>query len=329
MVQNMDKKIDLVYLWVDGNDKKWREAKKYWQEKESGTKKLDNESICEARWRDNDEFKYSMRSVAKFAPWINHIYIITCMGQRPKWLNTKNKKISVIDHTQIMPPDALPCFNSKAIESCIINIPNLSEFFIYSNDDMFFGRPLTPDYFFDKNDNPIVRICRYRRKPEYSMYHANLCHIDQLCKSLFGTSFPTYNPNHNIEPYRKSHIKNLISNPIINLYYQSTIRTKFRNEFNLQRWMFSLFDIVCGNAVVRRVHAPKTYSRWLYNFIHKINGDFKYAAAYTTNALKSNLLKHRPALFCINDVDGVTDADRIDNLYFLELMFPEKCEFEK
>lgn len=107
MVQNMDKKIDLVYLWVDGNDKKWREAKKYWQEKESGTKKLDNESICEARWRDNDEFKYSMRSVAKFAPWINHIYIITCMGQRPKWLNTKNKKISVIDHTQIMPPDAL------------------------------------------------------------------------------------------------------------------------------------------------------------------------------------------------------------------------------
>lgn len=324
-----NKKIDLVYLWVDGNDKKWRATKNHWQEIESGESQLDAEGTCEARWRNNDEFKYALRSAAKFAPWVNHIYIVTCMGQKPKWLNTRHPKISVIDHTQIMPADALPNFNATAIENCIVNIPGLSEYFIYSNDDNFFGRPLTPNFFFDNNDRPIVRYSHYNRKPTYSCYHAMLCHADSLCKSLFGKSFPKYNPNHNIEPYRKSTIQKLLTHPLINLYYQSTIRNKFRNEFDLHRWFFTLYDIVTNNAVLFRTHAPKKSSRRIYNLIHHLNGDFKTAAAYTINAKKSNFIKYRPALFCINDTENNTDQDRADNLQFLQSMFPEKCEYEK
>jgi hypothetical protein len=42
----------------------------------------------------------------------------------------------------------LPTHNSQGVESQLHNIPGLAEHFLYSNDDMFIGRPLTPDMFF-------------------------------------------------------------------------------------------------------------------------------------------------------------------------------------
>ena len=73
----MAKKIDLVYMWVDGNDKKWQESKNYWLKKIKNETTVPSDSITTARWRDNDELKYSLRSAEMFAPWINHIYIVT------------------------------------------------------------------------------------------------------------------------------------------------------------------------------------------------------------------------------------------------------------
>ena len=45
-------------------------------------------------------------------------------------------------------PEALPTHNSHAIESQLHHIQGLSEHFLYSNDDMFFGRPVQPSMFF-------------------------------------------------------------------------------------------------------------------------------------------------------------------------------------
>ena len=72
--------IDLVYMWVDGNDPVWQ------QKKQQYNPTITAETVQtagEARWRDNDELLYSLRSVEKNAPWINHIYIITD-GQCPR-----------------------------------------------------------------------------------------------------------------------------------------------------------------------------------------------------------------------------------------------------
>jgi Stealth protein CR2, conserved region 2/Stealth protein CR3, conserved region 3 len=43
---------------------------------------------------------------------------------------------------------ALPVYNSHAVESQLHHIPGLAEHFLYSNDDMFFGRTLWPTMFF-------------------------------------------------------------------------------------------------------------------------------------------------------------------------------------
>jgi hypothetical protein len=63
-----------------------------------------------------------------------------------------------VDHREIIPDDAKYCFNSVALEACLYKIPNLSEHFLFANDDMFVNKPLTQDYFFNENDNPIQSI---------------------------------------------------------------------------------------------------------------------------------------------------------------------------
>ena len=80
--ENITFPIDLVYLWVDDTDEVWR-AKRQLYRPEQRTNSAD--ATSEARWRNNDELRYSLRSVEKYAPWVNHIYIITD-NQRPSWL---------------------------------------------------------------------------------------------------------------------------------------------------------------------------------------------------------------------------------------------------
>jgi len=333
----VERKIDLVYLWLDGNDKKWRAEKDKWQEIETGKVKLATEATIEARWRDNDEFKYAIRSAAKFAPWINHIYIVTCMGQVPSWLDTSNPKITIVDHTEIMPADGLPNFNATAIENCIINIPGLSEYFIYANDDMFFGRPLSPSYFFDEMGRTIVWYNKDRKRKSYadgikksgSVFRNLLYNDARVFELLFGVEKMRLMPCHNIEPYRKSSIKELLTNPLVDMYYQKTIRRKFRNGFDIHRWVFTLYDITFEKAVMHRVNTKKKIYYPLYKIIDKFTNCFKDSPVYTTNAIRSWVNKFQPPLFCINDTEANTDKDREDNKKFLLEFLPEKSEFEK
>ena len=149
-----DIKIDLVYLWVNDKDEEWQGKRRFWANK-LGVVSSEENSDC--RYSNNDELKYSLRSAEMYAPWINRIFIVTD-NQVPEWLDTNHPKIKIIDHKDIMPENCLPCFNSAAIEVCIDNIPDLSEYFLYANDDMLFASPVEPDYFIDKNNNPIVTL---------------------------------------------------------------------------------------------------------------------------------------------------------------------------
>lgn len=135
-------KIDMVYLWCDGNDPDFKKRKSQFLVKDSN----DEEVVGDKRFFDNEELKYSLRSLEKNVPWINHVYIVTDR-QIPKWLNLNYFKVTVVDHSEIMPNEIIPCFNSSVIEYFIANIPNLSEKFLYACDDMFFGKELPPRKF--------------------------------------------------------------------------------------------------------------------------------------------------------------------------------------
>ena len=67
--------IDMVYLWVDGSDIKIKEKREFWQKKYG--QNINPQAVEKCRFRDNDELKYSLRSVEKYAPWVNKIFIVT------------------------------------------------------------------------------------------------------------------------------------------------------------------------------------------------------------------------------------------------------------
>lgn len=142
--------IDLVYTWVDGADPDWRRslaATTGAVNPTSATERADDPS----RFTDHDELRHSLRSVEQFAPWINHIWIVT-NGQRPHWLRPDDDWITVVAHDELWPDrDGLPTFNSHAIEACLHRIPSLAEHYLYLNDDMIFGRPVPPELFFHPN----------------------------------------------------------------------------------------------------------------------------------------------------------------------------------
>jgi len=135
--------IDMVFSWVDGTDPEFR-AQRAVQMSQHVVGEGDD---AEARIRQIDELKYALRSVNMFAPWVRRIFIATDSA-RPAWL-AKHPKIEIVravDHFSNL--EALPTFNSHAVESQLHHIAGLSEHFLYSNDDMFFGKPLKASMFF-------------------------------------------------------------------------------------------------------------------------------------------------------------------------------------
>lgn len=132
--------LDFVITWVDGSDPAWLDEKSHFA---SGSE-ADNRK---ERYRDWNHLKYWFRGIEKNAPWVHNIYFVT-WGHLPAWLNTAHPKLHIIKHTDFIPPQYLPTYNSHTIELNLHRIPGLSENFVYFNDDVFLIRPVTPQHFF-------------------------------------------------------------------------------------------------------------------------------------------------------------------------------------
>lgn len=307
-------KIDLVYLWVDGNDEEFlREKAQYSSDKSE--KYIDSQNEC--RYRDNHELKYSLRSVAKNAPWINHIFIVT-NGQVPNWLDVNNSKITIVNHKEIMPPDALPTFNSEAIESCIANIPGLSEYFLYANDDFFIARPVLPSYFFDRNFNPIIRFkpqAWTEEELQWGLYQKNITNVLNVINQKYGKDFSGLQPTHNIDAYRRSYFKECAE--VFKDEFTKVSHQKFREENSAQRLIVSLYSICVKNC---------SYKVFKTNRQQREN---LYLSANKPQRLLALIKKYNPILFCVNDNENVFEQNSKDLIPVLINLFPEEQMWEK
>lgn len=319
--------IDLVYLWVDGNDPAWRAKRnRYLGIKEQPA----DAASCEARWRECDELKYSLRSVEMFAPWINRIFIITD-SQRPHWLVEEHPKVRIVDHSEILDTEALPVFSSHAIESCIYRIPGLSEHFIVGNDDTLFAAPVTPEIFFTKEGSPIVRLVRFNRRKALtrSNYTRVLYRMQNLVNDHIGTLIP-YAPHHNFDSYRLSDFELCVG--LLKEAWRTTSHRRFRHDDDMQRCFVNLYAIATQRAEMRKVGR--------YN---RIDGLMGRVSAFLTSRFATDsrciplshpnfdkvIAKYNPLMFCMNDDENATDTDRHRMIDFLEKMFPEKSSFER
>lgn len=150
--------IDAVILWVDGNDEDHFNKMLPFIE----DKKLAKTKGFRTRFDQVEEIKFTVDSILKNASFIRNIYIVTD-NQTPSFLKNKKSldiysKVSIIDHNIIFEGQQqhLPTFNCRPIETRIYKIPNLSEHFIYFNDDMFLVNKTNPSDFFEKG-YPVLR----------------------------------------------------------------------------------------------------------------------------------------------------------------------------
>ena len=308
--------IDLVYLWVDGNDPKWQARRNAFL----GRPVEDKPTDCKGRYADNDELKYSLRSVEMYAPWIRRIFIVTD-AQVPEWLDLSKPKIRIVDHTEIMPEVCLPSYNSSVIEHFLYKIPGLSERFLFANDDMFLNKPVSPETFYAEDGLPVIRVTYSRLRDWLLMFKKRVFGVPlknyvriirnsaELVRKKFGTYY-NVKPHHNIDAYLKSDCRRA------ELMFEDeigrTLSNHVRNEDDIQRSLYTFVAIA-----EKRCHLLPVTQKTSFRF--HIQNRKHYA----------KLKRYDPVFFCMNDSEYADDGDRARVKDFLAGRFPEKSQFEK
>jgi hypothetical protein len=309
-------KIDIVYLWVNGNDGEWRAKRQKYAEKLEATDHFNFAKFgnVEGRYRDNDELRFSLRALEKFFPEHGHIYIVTD-GQVPDWFQASDQ-ITLVDHHQLIPHSALPTFDSGNIESYIHHIPGLSERYFYLNDDVFFGAPVClNDWFFGKgiyvswSDEPVVKGHKLQAEST-SLENASRLSKQWLQAKSDHANVSTDSRDRKMDPL-----------------YQHTPRTFSHSPrpmlksvmLEIEQDAPELFERV-RSTVFRTWNKPTIISdfalRWAlaHGFAKTIDHSHLYIA--TGQSLETQSLKHLKKLFggldffCINDTtDDAQDSD--------------------
>uniref|UniRef100_A0A8I5NC75 N-acetylglucosamine-1-phosphate transferase subunits alpha and beta n=1 Tax=Papio anubis TaxID=9555 RepID=A0A8I5NC75_PAPAN len=144
-------------MTIDGKELTISPAYLLWDLSAISQSKQD-EDISASRFEDNEELRYSLRSIEKHAPWVRNIFIVT-NGQIPSWLNLDNPRVTIVTHQDVFRNlSHLPTFSSPAIESHIHRIEGLSQKFIYLNDDVMFGKDVWPDDFYSHSKGQKVYL---------------------------------------------------------------------------------------------------------------------------------------------------------------------------
>ena len=129
--------IDVVYTWAGENN-------------EETNNRISN----------FNEIKYSLRSIKMFMPWVNHIYILMNNPKKyPSWMK-ESSYITLLDHNDLFNEKNVT--NSNYIETYLCYIPNLSEHFIYFNDDFFITKKVNYTDFFTIDGKAIVNKTSYK-----------------------------------------------------------------------------------------------------------------------------------------------------------------------
>lgn len=307
--------VDLVYSWVDGNDPEWLSKRNAL----IGESESDSAVNCDGRYANNEELKYSIRTAARYAPWIRNIFIVTD-NQTPSWLDIKNPKIKIIDHRDFIPAEYLPTFNSVVIEHHLHNIPGLAEHFLYANDDMFFNRPVSKSDFFTSEGMPVMRLNRrlFRKLTLWiennlmgktlSYYNHSIMNAAECVKEKFGKTMYG-KPHHNIDAFRKSDYAFVADT------FRDALTPTFSNHVrcdnDVQRCIYSYVPLILKRARLKYVTQNTSFRFHIENPHHY-----------------KRIKKKNPMLLCVNDSQYAAPADRLRIREWMEKRYPEKCCFE-
>ncbi|WP_213495806.1 stealth family protein [Lactococcus formosensis] len=335
----MTDKIDFVITYLDGADPEWIKERNYYREKTQGITSHEN---SDSRYRNMDNFHYLLRSIEKFAPWVNKIHIVT-WGHIPECLNENHPKINVVKHSDFIPKEYLPTFNSNVLDLNLDRIPGLTEQFVYINDDVFFNSPTQPTDFFE-NGLPKLQLMHAPFMPTDAIFSNNTLALNKVvdATSLFTKKmlsmkngvfaalsnlyllpilkyygkFIGFREDHLSMPLTKSSYKAVREK--LPEYFDYVGRSKFRNSLNIQ-------------AV--NVWLMMDYARATNEFVPMNSFKFGRLVNLGTDVDFKKLFQSKYKILCLEDGDFVSEEDFPSIVQKmnaeLEGQLPVKSSFEK
>jgi hypothetical protein len=307
--------VDVVYTWVDGDDPAWNAAREARLAELTGTATT-REASGRARFVPRDELRHSLRSVHLFAPWVRHIYLVTA-GQRPPWL-ADHPQVTVVDHREILPADALPVFSSHAIETGLHRIPGLSEHWVYLNDDVFLARPVRKEHFFSPAGLTAVygstTAVGLDGAPGSPAYLEAAWHNRRLVREAFGVTI-TSTLAHTPHPHRVSVLEEIAGRFPAEI--DATAHAPFRSEtdVSLLSSLAQHYGLASGTAYVGEAE---------HAFVNLSNSDVEWQLR--------RLLRREQDFFCLGDHhDHALLASKLDRMLadFYTAYFPVPAPWER
>ena len=293
--------IDIVLPYVDSTDPLWLDD--YANVSHTG-------GAGATRFRSWGTLKYLFRGIAAYMPFIRNVVLILAReSQIPDWLDTNY--VRIVYHKDFIPEEYLPVFNSCTIETFLSSIPDLSERFIYFNDDIFPINPMTSGDFFTGNIPHLIFT-------EHSILFKQYSYLKQCRNSLdLITNYLGINeydaeellvPEHTAFPMVKSVVDDVYNHCKDKLC--STVTT-FRDTKNVNQIMYQYYH-----------YFTNTYIDDICPYMYiEVSGNLKHIEYLV---LQSNF-----SLLCLNDC-GVEDYDKVqaELLSIFETKFPDKCKYE-
>ena len=338
-VQIDDYPIDIVLAWVDGSDPEWLSEKSRYSPGEISDARV-------SRYRSWDTLQYIFRGIETFAPWVNSVFFITC-GHLPKWLNTDHPNLRIINHKDYIPAEYLPTFNANTIELNFHRISELSENFIYFNDDMFLLNNTRAEDFFVEGkpcDCAVLTAHSHKEDSFFCFYNYRATGMinkyfdskeviksyrkgwlspkygKMLFRSWVLSGFPRFTgiwQHHLPSSLLKSIMEELWEKEGDKLH--QTCLNRFRSMLDFNQWLFKEWQLAQNNFFPRSVKFGK-------NFVLDNNEIFLAANDYVR--------KQKGKAVCINDpndyvmTDEQFDAAKMTVIDSFELILPDKSGYE-
>ncbi|VVB71507.1 Uncharacterised protein [uncultured archaeon] len=317
--------IDAVYTWVDGGDEAFMESRRRCLY-ECGAA-LAPEAAGRHRFRNNEELRYSLRSLEAYAPWVHRIFIVT-NGQVPRWL-AESERIRIVTHDMLFSNKArLPTFNSNAIELQLHKIPDLSQRFLYFNDDCFLGRPVSRSDFITPEGGIYAYFepIRLADVPRRLVHDRAYAHTQNIAAKLLSGSRLTHLPAHTPQLYDRDILAKLSA--LLDADYRETACHQFRAENDLVLRILFFTYLFFAEDQHGKGHRGRIlhYGTLDFELLMLQEKAWKMWRAFFAIYLR------RPRFFCINDDLNGGDSEELilkSFKHFLQLYFPRVCYFER
>ena len=325
--------IDIVVPWVDDSDP-------VWQKERARFRPLPGSDNGEARYRDWGLFRYWFRSVAQFAPWVRQIHLVT-FGHVPDWLNLKHPKLHIVNHKDYIPEQYLPTFSSHVIELNMHRIPDLSEHFVYFNDDVYLNNPVKADDFFIHGvpvDSAVLGMINIVDDVSFMPY---------IMLNMLGIINQTYNKHQIMKRnflkwfspfYGKWMFYNLYFFPGKNFAGFRNFHTCISYRKKTLREVWDRFPELLHHTCQHRFRSREDINQYFFRYWQLLNGEFAPShpnSVYLTigeNKEKQIIaaLEGKKKVVCVNDdpmgFDFITQQKKIEKIF--RAKFPTPCDFE-